>query len=237
MGRFIQGSDCFLYIATLPLCKRTMPVDQTIAVAAAASGATSLTATTALTSDLAAYSSLAVVDANTGENRLVYTTNDALAGATAIPIAGLNFDIAAGNATYTAKQFIANLTESGFDLTSNSEEFYFLNNQTSGFKDSTTVTGEWNFSVDAKLQQETAAHIILVNASIDAINRDRECFAWFEYPLSDCTQALGFTNNTAKTGVVCVMEYNESVPGDNIVTVTATLDGRGAVSLTNFYDN
>lgn len=236
MGRFIQGSDCFLYLATLPLCKRGQPVDQTVAVDAATSGATSLTATTALTSDIAAYSPLAVAESGTGTSRLVYTTDDALAGATTIPIAGLNFDIDAGNAVYTAKQFIANLTESGFDLTSNSEEFYFLNNQTSGFKDSTTVTGEWNFSVDVKLQPETEAHIILVNAAIDAINRDRECFAWLEYPLSDCVQNLGFTNTTDKMGVVCVMEYNESVPGDNIVTVTATLDGRGAVTVANFYE-
>ena len=236
MGRFIQGSTCFLYLATLPLCKRTIPVDQTVAIGAATSGDTTLTATTALTDDIAAYSSLAVVDSTTGANRFVYTTQDAFAGDTSIAISGLNFDIAAGNAVYTAKQFIANLTESGFDLTANSEEFYFLNGQTSGFKDSTTVTGEWNFSVDAKLQQETPGHIILVRASIDAIERDRECYAWFEYPLSDCVNNLGFTNNTIKEGSVCVMEYAESVPGDNIVTVTATLDGRGAVSVTNFYD-
>ncbi len=237
MGRFIQGSKTFLYLAPLPLCKRTEPADQTIAIAAATSGDTSLTATTPLTADVAAYSSLAVTDSNTGASRFVYVSEDAFAGATTIQIGGLNFDIAAGNAVFTAKQFIANITETGFDLTSNSEEFYFINNQTSGFKDSTTVTGEWNFSVDAKLQSETPGHILLTNAAIDAINRDRECWGWLEYPLSDCVQGLGFTGNTVKKGVVCVMEYSESVPADNIVTVTATLDGRAAVDLTNFYNN
>ncbi len=242
MGRFINGTTVDIYIAPLVLCQRYVPVDQIIDVSAETAGATTLTATTPLANNLSRFSTL-TVDIS-GVNRFIYVDADVLAGDTTIPVKGLNFDLPAGNVQFTAKQPIANTTEASFELTANSQEFYFLNNQAAdangngaSFKDETTTTGEWSIPITTNLQLETPAQNILGNASVDLIDNDREVYVWLEYPLSSCVQNLGFTTGTVRQGIACVMEYNESAPGDNIVTISATLAGRGAVTITNFYDN
>ncbi|MDJ0723747.1 MAG: hypothetical protein QNJ38_01385 [Prochloraceae cyanobacterium] len=235
MGRFINGTTVDISIAPLVLCKRYVPTDQTIAVAAATANDPTITATAPLTADLAKFSTL-TVDIS-GVTRYIYVDADVLAGGTNIPVKGMNFDLPAGNVEFIAKQPIANTTEASFELTANAQEFYFLNNQASSFKDETTVTGEWSVPITTNLQLETPAQNILGNASVDLILNDRECYMWLEYITSACVSSLGFTGKTTREGVICVMEYSESAPGDNIVTISATLSGRGAVTTSNFYDN
>ncbi|MDJ0715753.1 MAG: hypothetical protein QNJ54_16230 [Prochloraceae cyanobacterium] len=234
MGRFIQGTKVRIFIAPLILCKRYVPADQTISVDAATSGANNIVATGGLTADLSRFSTLTTTIS--GVTRYLYVDADVFAGDTNIPIKGLNFDLPASTLNFTAKQPIANTTESGFELTANAQEFYFLNEQGGSFKDETTVTGEWSIPVTTNVQLETPSHVIMSNCAVDLIENDREVYVWIEYPPSSCVEGLGFTGRTSREGVACVMEYNEQVTGDNIVTVSATLSGRGAVTVGSFYD-
>lgn len=151
---------------------------------------------------------------------VVYTTEDADAGATTIAIEpATGTAVGTETASYVAKTRIISTSSLGFNI-NNSDSTFQTHDDANGFSDGVITSADWSIPVEGQWIVGSATESMLQFLSYNAA-KGREAYAWLEL-----APPSGATNGDTYEGPVVMESRTLPIPANGIVTYSSTLKGR-----------